>query len=41
MKALAGLGRDRDAARAAAAFEARFPRSPLISAVNRISNPGQ
>jgi hypothetical protein len=37
VKALAGLGRDRDAARAAAAFEARFPRSPLVSAVNRIS----
>jgi len=40
VKALAGLGRDRDAARAAAAFEARFPRSPLLSAVNRISTPG-
>jgi hypothetical protein len=40
VKALAGLGRDHEAARAAAAFEARFPRSPLISAVNRISTPG-
>jgi hypothetical protein len=40
VKALAGLGRDHDAARAAAAFEARFPRSPLIGAVNRISTSG-
>jgi hypothetical protein len=41
VKALAGLGRDRDAARAAAAFEARFPRSPLVSAVNGFSTSGQ
>ena len=41
VKALAGLGRDRDAARAAAAFEARFPRSPLVSAVNGFSASGQ
>jgi hypothetical protein len=40
VKALAGLGRDREAARTAAAFEARFPRSPLVSAVNRISVSG-
>lgn len=39
VKALAGLGRDREAARAAANFEERFPRSPLVSAVHRISGP--
>jgi hypothetical protein len=37
VKALAGLGRDDEARRVAAAFEARFPRSPLVSAVSRIS----
>jgi hypothetical protein len=37
VKALAGLGRDDEARRAAAAFEARFPRSPLVSAVGRMS----
>jgi hypothetical protein len=41
VKALAGLGRDRAAERAAAAFEARFPRSPLVSAVNGFSTSGQ
>jgi hypothetical protein len=40
VKALAGLGRDREAERAAAAFEARFPRSPLVGAVNRIAESG-
>lgn len=40
VKALSGLGRDREAARVAAAFEARFPRSPLVSAVSRISTSG-
>jgi hypothetical protein len=41
VKALAGLGRDREAERAAAAFEARFPRSPLVSAVNGFSTSGE
>lgn len=41
VKALSGLGRDREAERAAAAFEARFPRSPLVSAVSRISTSGR
>jgi hypothetical protein len=40
VKALVGLGRDREAERAAAAFAARFPRSPLVGAVNRISASG-
>jgi hypothetical protein len=40
VRALAGLGREREAQRAANAFEARFPRSPLVSAVNRISTSG-
>ncbi len=39
VKALAGLGRDDEARRAATAFEVRFPRSPLVSAVSRISAP--
>jgi len=37
VKALAGLGRTEDARRVAAAFRARFPRSVLLSAVNRLS----
>ncbi len=38
VKALAGLGRTAEARRAMAAFEARFPRSPLLSAVNQMVN---
>ena len=37
VKALAGLGRTDDARRAATAFRARFPRSVLLSAVNKMS----
>jgi hypothetical protein len=37
VKALAGLGRSDDARRSATAFRARFPRSVLLSAVNRLS----
>jgi hypothetical protein len=36
VKTLAGLGRTDDARRAAAAFRARFPRSVLLPAVNRM-----
>ncbi|HEX3902754.1 MAG TPA: hypothetical protein VH853_07875 [Polyangia bacterium] len=36
VKALAGLGRTGEARRAAAAFEARFPRSVLLPAVSRM-----
>lgn len=36
VRALAGLGRDTDARRAAAAFAKRFPRSPLVSAVEQM-----
>ena len=36
VKALAGLGRTDEARRAAAAFEARFPRSVLLPAVSRM-----
>jgi hypothetical protein len=35
--ALAGLGRDQDARRAAIAFRARFPRSVLVPAVDQLS----
>jgi hypothetical protein len=41
VRALAGLGRDREAERAAAAFEVRFPRSPLVWAVDRIAASGR
>jgi len=37
VKSLAGLGRQEEARRAAAAFRARFPRSVLLSAVNQMS----
>jgi hypothetical protein len=37
VKALVGLGRTAEAHRAAAAFRARFPRSVLLSAVNKMS----
>jgi hypothetical protein len=37
VKALAGLDRTDDARRVATAFRARFPRSVLLSAVNRLS----
>lgn len=37
VKALAGLGRSDEARRAAAAFTARFPRSPLLPAIGQIS----
>lgn len=40
VKTLAGLGRKGEARRAAAAFEARFPRSVLLPAVRQIS-PGR
>jgi hypothetical protein len=36
VKALVGLGRTHDARRAAAAFEARFPNSVLLPAVNQM-----
>lgn len=36
VRALAGLGRDTDARRAAADFAKRFPRSPLVSAVEQM-----
>jgi hypothetical protein len=36
VRALAGLGRDTDARRAAADFEERFPRSPLLSTVEQM-----
>jgi hypothetical protein len=36
VKALAGLGRNEEARRAAAAFEARFPRSVLLPAVSQM-----
>ena len=36
VKALVGLGRTQDARRAAASFEARFPNSVLLPAVNRM-----
>jgi hypothetical protein len=39
VKSLAGLGRGEDARRAAATFRARFPRSVLLSAVNKMSPP--
>jgi hypothetical protein len=39
VKALVGLGRSDDARRAAAAFRAHFPRSVLLSAVNKMSPP--
>jgi hypothetical protein len=38
VKTLAGLGRMDDARRAAAAFEARYPRSVLLPAVTRMSH---
>jgi hypothetical protein len=37
VKALAGLGRSGEARRAANSFRARFPRSVLLSAVNKMS----
>lgn len=37
VRALAGLGRRAEAAKVANAFAARFPRSPLLSAVKRFS----
>jgi hypothetical protein len=37
VKALAGLGRGREAARAASAFRVRFPRSVLLPAVQQMS----
>jgi hypothetical protein len=37
VKALVGLGRTEDARRAAASFEARFPNSVLLPAVNQMS----
>jgi len=37
VKSLAGLGRTDDARRAATAFRARFPRSVLLSAVDKLS----
>jgi hypothetical protein len=37
VKALVGLGRTEDARRAATSFRARFPRSVLLSAVNKMS----
>jgi Tfp pilus assembly protein PilF len=36
VKALAGLGRHDDARRAAAEFEANFPRSPLLQTVRQM-----
>jgi hypothetical protein len=36
IRALAGLGRRRDARRAAVEFEATFPRSPLLSTVSQV-----
>jgi len=36
VKALSGLGRVEEARRAAHAFEARFPRSVLLPAVNQM-----
>jgi hypothetical protein len=39
VKALVGLGRAAEARRAAAAFRVRFPRSVLLSAVNKMSPP--
>jgi hypothetical protein len=38
VKALSGLGLRKEARRAAADFETRFPRSPLLSAVNRLAS---
>jgi hypothetical protein len=40
VKALAGLGRTEEARRAAAAFEARFPRSVLLPAVSQMPTSG-
>jgi hypothetical protein len=37
VKALSGMGRRDEARRAAAAFKARFPRSVLLPAVNRLA----
>jgi hypothetical protein len=39
VRSLAGLGRQADAQRAAAAFHARFPRSVLLSTFDRIGQP--
>jgi len=41
VKALAGLGRQDDARRAAAGFKVRFPRSVLLPAVSRLAQTGQ
>ena len=41
VKALSGLGRTEEARRAAAAFASRFPRSPLLPAISRLSSPAQ
>ncbi len=38
VKALSGLGLREEVRRAAAAFEARFPRSPLVPAVNQLAS---
>ena len=38
VRALSGLGRRDEVRRAAAEFEARFPRSPLLPAVNRMAS---
>jgi hypothetical protein len=38
VKALAGLGLRDEVRRAAADFEARFPRSPLLAAINRLAS---
>ena len=38
VKALSGLGLRDEVRRAAAEFEARFPRSPLLPAVSRIAS---
>jgi hypothetical protein len=41
VKALAGLGRNDEARRAAAAFEARFPHSVLLPAVSQMPASGR
>jgi hypothetical protein len=40
VEALSGLGRRDEVRRAAAAFEARFPRSPLVAVVRRMASAG-
>jgi hypothetical protein len=41
VEALSGLGRREEVRRAAAAFEARFPRSPLVGVVRRMASSGR